>query len=414
MKPNRTIEKLLGQLRYKISPVEQDAIAAPIDQAWQRHEAEHRALSTSQPSGRMVGARSAKLAAAVAIALVGLIASVRILDRSTGPAYALEQTVEAVKNMRYFHFRLVGRKPQDVQREAWVEYDQAGELKNVRVSFFTQNSEMVWSDGITQYMNKDRNELNIFQDAEYTDKILFFANRHDPRNAIDYFRRREATGEVQIEIGEPAERSDPIPVTVTYEPNTYMIGTPMPRMQEVLHVDPATKLLSQTDVYSYAEGSFAHIGAWVYLDYNQSFERGIFDLESEVDAGTSRLSTLGLDLGIEQGKMSERETALKVASEFLTAWKSKEYDRALQIHGYATGSNRDNVLQMLTKSDLLQIVEIGKPSPAEPPMRGYTLHCTLQTKRGDMSDKSRWYIHVRRRTPTRWRIGKRSPKNSAE
>ncbi|UCE49928.1 MAG: hypothetical protein JSW47_07185, partial [Phycisphaerales bacterium] len=350
----------------------------------------------------------------VTIALVGLAVSIGILERSTGPAYALEQTVEAVKDIRHFHFRYTDKSRQKVDKEAWVEYDQDGQLKTVRVDFLMLDAAMVWSDGITQYMNSDINELSIFEDVEYTDKILFFANRHDPRNAIEYFRQREAEGDVRIEIGEPADRSDPIPVTVTYEPNTYLIGQPMPRMREVLHVNPATKLLSHIDVHVWREGSFAHNGVWEYLDYNRPFEPGIFDLENEIGADTTRFSTLGLDLGIEQGQMSEREIAVKVANEFLAAWKSKEYDHAVQIHGYTTRSNRDNVRQMLDKAELLRVLQLGEPYEAESPLRGYILRCTLRTKRGDTTAQSRWDMQVRRRTATRWRIGKVSPTSPTE
>lgn len=409
MRLDKTVEKLLGQLQYKGSSAEQDEIGEPIEKAWQRHQAEQRAFSTSRASSRTVDVRWAKLTAAAAIALIGLAVSIGILDSSARPAYALEQTVEAVKDIRYFHFRLVGSKTQDVQREAWIECDHDGELKNVRVSFYPQDLEVAWNDGITQYLSLDRNELSIFRDSEYTDKILSFANRHNPRDAIDYYRRREGAGEVQIEIGELAERSEPIPVTVTYEPNTYMIGTPMPRMREVLHVDPTTRLLSQTDVCLYVKGSYHRIGMWEYLDYNQPFEPGIFDLETETDPNTTHFSTLGLDLGIGQGDMSEREIAVRVTDEFLAAWKSRDYDRAVQIHGYTTRSSRDNALKMLKKLDLLQVVELGVPLPCEPPMRSYTLACTLQIKRGDSTEKVTWDVRVRRAAAARWCIGRAWP-----
>ena len=296
------------------------------------------------------------------------------------------------------------RSRENVDREAWVQYDPNGQLEKVRVNFFKFGSVMVWNNGITQNLSTDRSELSIFKDIEYTDKILFFADRHDPKNAIEYLKQREAEGAVRIEIGEPADRRDPIPVTVIYEPNMYLIGKSMPCMREVLHVDRATKLLSRIDVDALIKDSFERRGVWEYLDYNQPFEPGIFGLEKEIGTETTCFSTIGLDLGIEQGQMSEREIVVKVANEFLTAWKSKHYDRAVQIHGYMNRSGRDNLLQMLAKLDLLQIVEISEPSPAEPPMRGYTLGCTLQTRRGDTTDKSTWCIQVRRRTPTRWRI----------
>jgi len=408
MKSYKIIERLLRQLQYKSGPAERDRMKAPIDEAWRRCKAKQMTSSTPQAFGWVFGIGPVKWIAAAAVVLVGLVVSIGILDRSTGPAYALEQTVEAVKDIRYFHFRLLDPR-QNKDKEAWVEYGQDGRLNKVRVDFLRMNSVMVWSRDVTQYLKADPDELDIFKDMEYTDKILFFANRHDPRNAIEYLRKREAEGTVRIEIGEPSGRSDLIPVSVTYEPNTYLIGTPMPQMRDVLHIDPATKLVSYINIDVKEKGLFADVGAWEYLDYNQPFDPDIFDLEKEIGENTTRFNTLGSDLGVEQGRMSDREIAVKVAEEFLAAWKSKDYDRAVRIHGYITRANRDEVLGMLNKSDLLQIAEMGEAFPAERPMRGYGLGCTLELQQDSKVSKSKWQIYVRRSTPTRWRIGKVSP-----
>lgn len=408
MKSYKIIEKLLSQLQYKNNPAEPDKFRTPIDEAWQRHETKQMALLKSHSSRRAFGARPSKWVAAAAFVLVALVVSIGILDRSTGPAYALDQTVEAVKDIRYFHFRNLN-PGQNVDKEAWVEYDQDGQLKKVRVDFLRLNSVMVWNKGVTQYLKADPNELYLFEDMEYTDKILFFANGHDPRNAVKYFRKREAQGDVQIEIGEPSGRPQLIPVTVTYEPNTYMIGKPSPQMRDVLHIDPGTKLVSYINVHVKDKDLWRNAGVWEYLDYNQPFDPDIFDLEKEIGEDTTRFNTLGLDLGLEQEEMADREIAVRVAEEFLKAWKSKDYDRAVHIHGYITRANRDEVLQMLNESDLLQIVEIGEAVPAEQPMRGYCLRCTLEMQRDSTTRKSKWEIYVRRFTLKRWRIGKISP-----
>lgn len=410
MKSYKTIEELLSELRYKSGPSEQDRMKGPIDEAWRRYEARQMILSASQTSGWIFGVQPVKLIAAAAIVVGGLAATIGILERFTGPAYALEQTVEAVKDIRYFHFRLLDQR-QNKDKEAWVEYDPDGRLKKVRVNFLRMNSVMVWNRDVTQYLKEDADELNIFNDMEYTDKILFFANRHDPRNAIEYLKQCEAQGAVRIEIRAPSGRPELIPVTVTYEPNTYMIGTPMPQMREVLHIDPATKLISYIDVSAHFKdkGLWGDLGVWEYLDYNQPFDPNIFDLEKEIGKDTTRFNTLGSNLGVEQGGMSDRETAVKVAEEFLAAWKSKDYDRTVRIHGYITQANRDEVLQMLNESELLQIVEMGEPLPAERPMRGFCLSCTLQMQRDGKVSASKWEIYMRKFTPTRWRVGKVSP-----
>ena len=408
MKSYKIVEKLLSRLQYKSGPAEQDRMKTPIDDAWRRYEAERMTSSMPRAFDWIFGVRPVKWIAVMIIVLIGLVVSIEILDQSTGPAYALEQTVEAVKNIRYFHFRNLDPR-QNVDKEAWVEYDRNGRLKQVRVDFLRLDSVMVWSKGATQYLKAEPNELCLFEDMEHTDKILSFATSHDPRNAVEYLRTREAQGAVRIEIGEPSERSGLIPVNVTYEPNTYLIGAPAPQMRDVLHIDPVTKLVSYINVHVKDKDLWRDAGVWEYLDYNQPFDPNIFDLENEMGKDTTRFSTLGLDLGMEQGDMSDREIAVKVADEFLAAWKSKDYDRAVQIHGYITRANRDNVLQLLNTSDLLKIVEIGEAFPAEKPLRGYCLRCTLTLRQDGTTRQSIWEIHVRRITPTRWRIGKVSP-----
>lgn len=413
MKPYKTIERLLRQLQYKSSPGELDRIRMPIDEAWQRHEARQRALLSSRRPAKVFGVRPARLVAAAAILLIGLVVSVRLLDRSTGPAYAFEQTIEAVKDIRYFHFRYTSPSRQYVDREAWVEYASHGELDKVRVNFYGLDSVMVWSGGVTQYWKPDPNELCIFEDQEYTDKILLFVGRFDPKNAVEYLKRRAEQGGIEIQVGEPNEPAGFIPVTVAYEPNTYVIGSPKPRMRDILHIDPVSKLVLYVDGYHEEKGDFVCHGVWEYLDYNKPFEPGTFDLQTEVPPDTTRFSTLGLGLGLEQGKMSDQQIAVKVVEEFFGAWKAKDYDRAVRIHGYINPGNRDNVLRMLKRFDLLQVLEISEPSAPERPMRGFSLLCRLQIHIDGVTRESKWEVLVRRSTATRWRIGKVSQRSLA-
>lgn len=414
MKPHKTIERLLRQLQYKSSPGEFDRVRMPIDEAWQRHEARQRALLLSRRSVKVFGARPVRLVAAAVILLIGLVVSIRLLDRSTNLAYALEQTFEAVKDIRYFHFRYTSPSRQYVDREAWIEYDSHGKLDKVRVNFYGLDSVMVWSGGVTQYWIQDSNELCIFEDQEYTDKILLFAGRFDPKHAVEYLRQRAEQGGIEIQIGEPNEPAGPIPVIVAYEPNTYVIGSPKPPMRDILHIDPVSKLVLYVEGYHQENGDFVCHGVWEYLDYNQPFESGIFDLQAEVPTDTTRFNTLGLDLGVEQGQMSDRQISIKVVEEFFAAWKAKDYDRAVRIHGYTNPGNRKNVLRMLKRFDLLRVLEISEPSAPERPMRGFSLLCRLLINQNGTTRESKWNVLVRKSSATRWRIGKVSPGSLAE
>ena len=141
-------------------------------------------------------------------ALVIIVMSVLIglLHKSGGPVYALDQTLDAVKDIRYFHFHQFLRGPDQPNKEAWVEYDPNGSIRNVRVNYYDMNTVAVWSDGISQYWWQDSRDLCIYEDSEYTDKILFFVRRYNPRQAIAYLQERARDREQQSGEREAARR----------------------------------------------------------------------------------------------------------------------------------------------------------------------------------------------------------------
>lgn len=63
--------------------------------------------------------RISKLAAA-AVIVIAVMLSINIFDKSVAPAYAIEQTIEAFKNVRYMHL-LQRNKIGQIEDERWVE-----------------------------------------------------------------------------------------------------------------------------------------------------------------------------------------------------------------------------------------------------------------------------------------------------
>jgi len=339
--------------------------------------------------------------AAVAIWIV-------LFDDSKGNAYALEQTIEAAKNMRWFHFQYRPKSVERRGREAWVEYDKQGKLKHVRVNFYGQNDVMVWKDGVTQLWDKDSNDLSIYEDLEYSDKILLFTGRFDPKSAVEYLSKRAEQGGLHINIVEPGGLDEPVEVTVNYDPNTYVVGAPMPCMRDVFHVNSRTKLIRDVEVHMYREGAkaFEHLGTWEYLDYNQPFAAEKFDLLKEIPADVARFDTRGIEMGLKQGKLSDKEIAVKVVEEFLRAWKDKEYDLAARIKGYDKAQKRDSTLQMFNEMKLLNVLYVAVPSAAKRPMQGFEMQCKLEVERASgIIEIIPCRIIVVRRTTTSWCIG---------
>jgi len=395
MKSDEQIEMLIGGLRVASPPATRQRIRVQIQEAWVQFAGNRRSSS-------IVRLR-AKLALAAAVLLI-LALSHDWVDLSMTPAYGLQDTALAIEDMRHFHFLSKHGPDKEIGREAWVEYDPNGYLRQVRVEFYQQNQVMVWKGGVTQYWEKDSNELRLFADQEYTDKILFFAYRHDPNHALAYMRALEVKGDVQIDFHKRLRLDEPISFTVLYEPNTYLIGLPKPAMKEVFSVDPVSKRITQIDVYHEKDGQFKGPAIWEYVDYNQPMDADFFVLENEIPDDVSVFNTVGLDLGLEQGELSSEDIAVKVVEAFLQACLNQDYTRAVQIFGYTSSRQKQWVNELVRKRILTQIVEIEAPTLPEPPKRGLVVPCTVEFNHAGTTSTDRQAFHVREFVPGRWRI----------
>jgi len=409
MKSDKQIKSLIKQCQVSSSLETRARLHESIKMAWLQQPQlqpisgpDHRTTSLLAVKGKL---------AVAAMILVILSTSLFLMDRSVTPTYALAQTATAVQDIQHFHFLLKQGSEPNVTREAWVEYDPNGQLKQVRVNFYDLNNVMVWRAGVTQYWEQDTNELAIFEDQEYTDKILFFVNRHDPKHAIAYLRGLEHKGDVQIEYEEPLADSDPIIFSVCYEPNTYVIGSPKPAMKEIYWIDPSTKVVSQIEVFYLKNGHYVGNILWEYIDYNQPLRAEAFELKHEIPEDCIFFNTLGSNLGLEQGQLSDPEIATQLVKAYLDAWMSQEYDQAVQIRGYRTSGQQLSLMEQVKKNVLTGIVAMDKPRAPQTPLRGLTVTCNLEFSKDGRTIQQTYEFNVREHAPGRWRIMSQSKRN---
>jgi hypothetical protein len=171
----------------------------------------------------------------------------------------------------------------------------------------------------------------------------------------------ERKGDVEIEIQEPADKTDPIILTCTWLPNTFLTDGKSPQMRTIVFVDQVTKLVSSIEVYRLEDGEYEACGVWEYPDYDTLFEPGIFDLEGQVPADVKRLDLMTLDIGLEQTDLTEEEIAVKVVRSFLQALIAKDYDRAIKIHGYEDPDEKEGLLKRFEKLNIVRIISVGDP-----------------------------------------------------
>jgi hypothetical protein len=104
--------------------------------------------------------RVAKLAAATVVTVALLLATSIILNRAATPAYAIEQTIEAIKKVSVVH--IFGRDWRDKHIEMWAEVNpDTGLMEYCRIDYIDDNKEMVSTPQNTYVYDKRINTVRI-------------------------------------------------------------------------------------------------------------------------------------------------------------------------------------------------------------------------------------------------------------
>lgn len=372
MKPAENIEKLIKaffetkKTSAAVSPGMDEKILGDALTAYEKSKMEHSA-NLQLSVWRIIMKSSITKLAIAAVLLIATVLTITVLNKSAAPAYAFEQTIAAVDGMRYFHFKQFAPDKNHFKyfKEAWVEYGPTGEVKNVRfdvhddcnnLSKFTQS--VVWKEGKTECWKVGR-ALIFFEDADYTAKILFFASRYNPKGALEYLDSLGKEGEVKIQIKEPTANQGDILVTVIYEPNTYLLQRQMPAMKDVYHIDNVSKLVKAVEVFHLEPNSTELLAEWQYCDYNQPFAPDLLDLNKEAPLDVNRIDMMAMDIGIEQGDLSDSVIAVEAAEQFLDALVDEDY--ALVGKLVNEEMTEQQVREKYENLHILEVISIGEP-----------------------------------------------------
>jgi len=385
MRPTEKIKKLFVKSNVTVSSELDDKI---INDAFQAFENSRKTKSAAlQPNiwRIIMKSRITKLAAAAVIIIAVLIGISHLggpIDIAT-PAYGLEQTIQAGRGIRYLHLKYFAPSGENVLKEAWIEHGEDEEVKNVRVNYYGWGGHdmvQVWREGKTLHLNKTKETLNSFECEVQTAKMLKFASRYDPKQAVKLLYELEKKGEVKIEIEEPSDEAEPILVKGTYLPGTYCLENPtLPGFQDVLYVDQATKLVTAIQIYELMEdGESKDCGIWKCVDYREPLKPDIFNLEEEISSEVIRIEHYtGADVndqGLEQGAYTNQQVAFIVVQEFFNALIDDDYAKAGRLFG---GMAADEAEERFGDLNILRIVSIGEPVKSEKPS-GLRVPCTIE------------------------------------
>lgn len=374
MRPADDIKRFIDKAAVSTHP---DADRIVLDTVLKAHEQTLDNPSVAaKPRLRSTVMRSpfTKFAAAAAV-ILAVVLSIAFWEKATPSAYALEQTLEANLGIRSLHIKNF-TAGQDEPREGWLEFDEDGQVLRARASMPewaspTDGSRViVWRDGVVQMWLKARNTLAITQTDGVQEQLNTVIRELDPRKSLAHIAELEKQGQVEVTTKEPADRTKPIIVTVTYLTGSSHLGR-----RSVLSVDRATKLVSAIELYELRDGDYQHEGTIELHEYNQPIDARVFDLTNEVPADTARLDLSATRLGLAQGPLSDEAVAIEVVRQFFEALMARDYgaaNRFLPLGAAALKQQFDSV-------KVLRIVSVGPATRGPEPQTGaITVPCTIE------------------------------------
>jgi len=162
MRPADNIDKLIKKLALKASAELGERVHGDISRALEKSEKTKSALVQPNMWRIIMKNRITKLAVA-AVIIIAAVLSITFLDKSAPSAYAIEQTIEAFKNVRFLH--LVRRDEiGQVEDERWIEIGAHG--RQVRYRQEKTNWLAVEDGKTTAVYHKDKNTVVLWSNRE--------------------------------------------------------------------------------------------------------------------------------------------------------------------------------------------------------------------------------------------------------
>jgi tetratricopeptide (TPR) repeat protein len=160
------MEKLIKKLRFNAGAETHERVLGNVLQALEDFEKQQPAKIQPNTRRKIMKSPTAKLAAA-AVVIMAVALFITVLDKLSPTAYAINQTVKALKNVRFIH--LVKRDDADqIKDERWIEVGMDG--RQVRYWQGKAGEPFAIEDGeSTAVYHNDRNTIVIYdrEDMQY-------------------------------------------------------------------------------------------------------------------------------------------------------------------------------------------------------------------------------------------------------
>ncbi len=392
MKPGRSIEELVRDLRHAADDETHDRILGNLLSTLREHK---RQSVGKQPTPRRIVMRSptAKLAAAALVALA-VVLPVSIFMKSARTASAAEifyQAAEAMSKLTSFHIRVEMRTPPgDNFATIGLDYD------FVPIDFWRQFTDDEWGrwrleepgrvvvmDGrrSTMFMKPshvlesvDRNPERYWRESLVElGGVMTREAKKAAEHPADFscYRERGEDGREKVVIAVEAQARVP---ETDYLRNKYIEDSDH---LKIYRFDSETKLLEDLQIYVHADSEDVLVLRLVQAEYNIDLDPGLF--RPELPPDVIRFRPLEV---LSDNEKYEAMTPKEAATAFFTACANEDWDEVLKFLG------RTEVSQGF-KDYLggLETIEIGEPFQSSGYVsQGWFIPYKIRLKSGDIKE----------------------------
>jgi outer membrane lipoprotein-sorting protein len=343
MRPTENIEKLVRKLRYKASDRTRQRILGNVVKALENNK-EQNSDATAPNIWRIIMKSKITKLAVAAVIIIAVALSITFLDKSVTPAYAIEQTIEAMRNVITVHF--FARDWQNRELETWIKVNPETGGNDCHYLNEPERGQIsISTPEITYFYHPKENKVRIVEGQALRSDLRFGRFIED---VLDKIIEPE-NGEVQI--------------TKEHDPNTgeevIILWAKSSNYEMEAFIDPETNLPIRVNFGKAISGQIIKDIYEIY--YNDPLPEGLFDFKIPEGAEVIREQSLlpkidDPNYGISTDGLSRDEARVRIIEEFWDAIISKGFERAHLLLPVASVEKLQEVLP-----DVDELISIGEP-----------------------------------------------------
>jgi hypothetical protein len=333
---------------------------------------------------RFIMNRYTKIAAAAAVFAIAAIVTFMAMEKATPMAYAVEQTIEAIQNIRFVHItdREVGKvEPMNI----WMEYNENTEPVRIRLSMPEWKNpqdgpkEAVWEGNIAQVYMPKKKVFVVVGEKRILREMREIAVGLDAGSLFKIMVEQEKSGQRTVQITMPSKDGEPIIVTSTGK-----------SVVKKFYIDSTTKLLTTMETYAVDDNGNEKLQYRMECDYVRP-QGDIFSLE--VPEGTMKVDMVNTVVGIPQGDMTDTQIATEVVRQFWQALIDGDYQKAGGIYSGVPG---ERLKTAFGQTKITRILSADEPTADTARAGDYNVSCTVEFQTGGKVEQKTFKVFVRK------------------